>query len=284
MFDIIGIVGAGLLGGSFGLEARMRGLARRVVAITRSERTARDILARGAADDAATDMAALRDADLVMLAAPVRAIIAGMSGIAEHTRHDAIVTDMGSTKSGIVAAGEAALGGRFVGGHPMCGSHESGVAAAREGLFQGATWVITPTERTDPRALGAVNGLALALEARPVQLDLDRHDTIAAAVSHMPHVVAAAITLAVARLAEGDPRFADLAGGGLRDMTRIAASPPDVWRDILATNREPTLDALRAFRDALDDAIAAMRGDEAIEALFVEAGAARKDLVRDPTR
>lgn len=280
MFDTIGIVGVGLLGGSIGRDVRARGLARRVVGFTRSEGNARAIVGHGAADEATTDPGRLIEADLVMLAAPVRAIVAGMPDIARHARPDAIVTDMGSTKSRIVEAGEAALGSRFVGGHPMCGSHESGITAARDNLFEGATWVLTPTERTDPDALARVNDLALALGARPVTLALERHDQIAAAVSHMPHVVAAAITLAVHTLANGDSRYADLAGGGLRDMTRIAASPPDVWRDILASNRDHTIAALHAFRAALDDAIAAMDDDAAIEALFAASGQARTGLVR----
>lgn len=280
MFDTIAIIGVGLLGGSFGRDARARGLARRVVGLTRSDQTARAIVEHGAADEATTDIAALAEADLVMLATPVRAILAGMPDVARHARPDAIVTDMGSTKSEVVRAGETALGHRFVGGHPMCGSHESGVSAARDGLFEGATWVLTPTDRTDPAALEQVNALALALGAHPVLLDLDHHDRIAAAVSHMPHVAAAAITLAVARLAEGDPRFADLAAGGLRDMTRLAASPPNVWRDILSTNRANTKAALAAFRDALDESIAAMDDDDAIETLFADAGRARTGLVR----
>jgi prephenate dehydrogenase len=276
VFDTIAIIGVGLLGGSFGLDARARGLARRVIGVTRSAETARAILEHGATDEAVTDVSAIAGADLVVLAAPVRAILAGLPDVAKYARPDALVTDMGSTKAEIVHAGEAALGARFVGGHPMAGSHTSGVGAAREGLFVGATWVITPTERTDPEAAARLAALAAALGAHPVRLDIETHDRIAAAVSHMPHVVACAAAQAVGRLAGGDTRFGDLAAGGLRDMTRLAESPPAVWTDILATNRANTKAALHAFREALDEAIQAMDSDEAIHALFEDAGDTRR--------
>lgn len=281
MFDTVAIIGVGLLGGSLGLDLRARGLARRVVGVTRREETARAILEHGAADEALTDIAAIRDADLVVLAAPVRAIITGLPEIAHHARPNAVVTDLGSTKTEIVRAGEAALGPRFVGSHPMAGSHTSGVSAARENLFRGATWVVTPTDTTDHEAVARITALAEALDARPVRLDVETHDRIAAAVSHMPHVVACAVTLAVGNLAAGDPCFGDLAAGGLRDMTRLAASPPAVWTDILATNREKTKAALTAFRAALDNAIAAMDSDDAIHALFDTAGQTRRGIVEE---
>jgi prephenate dehydrogenase len=279
VFDTIAIIGVGLLGGSFGMDVRARGLARRVVGITRSARTAREIVAHGAADEAATTMDAIRDADLVVLAAPVQAIIAGMPDVARHAAPGALVTDMGSTKAEIVRAGEAALGRRFVGGHPMAGSHTSGVSAARRDLFVGATWVVTPTENTDPAAADRLAHIATALGARAVRLDVVTHDRIAAAVSHMPHVVACALAQSIGQLANGDHRFGQLAAGGLRDMTRLAASPAALWTDILSTNRSNTKAALRAFRDALDEAIAGMDSDADIHALFEESAGTRAWLM-----
>jgi prephenate dehydrogenase len=279
VFDTIAIIGVGLLGGSFGMDMRARGLARRVIGITRSPRTAGEIVACGAADEASTSMEAIRDAGLVVLAAPVRAIIAAMPDVARHAAPGAVVTDMGSTKTEIVQAGESALGARFVGGHPMAGSHTSGVSAARRDLFVGATWVVTPTDTTDPVAADRVVQLAAALGAHAVELDVLTHDRVAAAVSHMPHVVACALAQSIGRLANGDGRFGDLAAGGLRDMTRLAASPASVWTDILSTNRANTITALRAFRDALDGAIAGMDSDAAIHALFEESAATRAWLM-----
>jgi prephenate dehydrogenase len=202
-----------------------------------------------------------------------------MPEVARHTRADALVTDMGSSKALIVRAGEEAFGARFVGGHPMAGSHESGVSAARRNLFEGATWVVTSTERTDPAAAKRLEALATALGAHPLHLDVETHDRIAAAVSHMPHVIACAVAQAVARLADGDGRFGDLMAGGLRDMTRLAASPSTLWTDILSTNREQTRAALVVARAALDDAIRDMDDDEAIRALFDDAARSRKWLL-----
>lgn len=280
VFDTVAIVGVGLLGGSLGLDLRERGLARRVIGITRSPDTALRILDRGAADACGVEVAAIAGADLVVLAQPVGAIIASFPEVSRYARPSAIITDLGSTKSDIVRAGEAELDGRFVGGHPMAGSHMAGVGAARTGLFDGATWVFTPTERTERTALARLTELAEALGAVPVRLDVETHDLIAAAVSHMPHVAACAVALAVGDLAEGDTRYGDLAGGGLRDMTRLAASPDYLWRDILATNRSNTRAALIRLRERLDEAVSAMEDDEAIADLFARAAAARAPLVK----
>jgi prephenate dehydrogenase len=280
VFDTVAIVGVGLLGGSLGLDLKARGLARRVVGITRSPDTALRILERGAADECGVEMAAVADADLVILAQPVSVIEASFTEVSGLVSPEATVTDLGSTKAAIVRAGEAALGGRFVGGHPMAGSHLAGVGAARAGLFEGATWVLTPTEQTDPERLERLTGLVVALGARPVQLDIETHDLIAAAVSHMPHVAACAVALAVGDLAGGDTRYGDLAGGGLRDMTRLAASPHYLWRDILSANRGNTIVALRRLRERLDEAIAAMEDDDAIADLFARAAEARAPLVK----
>jgi prephenate dehydrogenase len=162
----------------------------------------------------------------------------------------------------------------------MAGSHLAGVGAARTGLFEGATWVFTPTERTERVRLERLSELVTALGAVPVRLDLETHDLIAAAVSHMPHVAACAVALAVGDLASGDTRYGDLAGGGLRDMTRLAVSPDYLWRDILANNRSNTIVALVRLRQRIDEAIAAMEDDDAIADLFARAAAARDPLVK----
>jgi prephenate dehydrogenase len=269
----------GLLGGSVGIDVRQRGLARRVLGVTRRAGQTEAILASGAVDEVTTDWAALSGADLIVMAAPVSAILRQMPDVARWAAPEAIVTDLGSTKAEISRVGEAALGGRFVPGHPMAGSHEAGIAAARAGLFVNATWVFTPSAGTDKAALEKVMALAAAVGARPTTLDRDVHDRVAAAVSHMPHLASAALSLAVSRLADGDPRFALLAGGGLRDMTRLAASPANLWRDIFATNRDNTRAAMLAMRNAFDEVLAALEDDDSVEAFFDKAGAVRKHLV-----
>ncbi|HEY3268341.1 MAG TPA: prephenate dehydrogenase/arogenate dehydrogenase family protein [Armatimonadota bacterium] len=279
MFNNVAVIGMGLLGGSVGIDVRQRGLARRVLGVTRRAGQTEAILASGAVDEVTTDWAALSGADLIVMAAPVSAILRQMPDVARWAAPEAIVTDLGSTKAEISRVGEAALGGRFVPGHPMAGSHEAGIAAARAGLFVNATWVFTPSAGTDKAALEKVMALAAAVGARPTTLDRDVHDRVAAAVSHMPHLASAALSLAVSRLADGDPRFALLAGGGLRDMTRLAASPANLWRDIFATNRDNTRAAMLAMRNAFDEVLAALEDDDSVEAFFDKAGAVRKHLV-----
>ncbi len=281
MLNTVAIIGMGLLGGSLGKDLIARKLAARVIGIVRRPEAVQECLSAEAVHTATLDLSAIASADVVVLAAPVATIVRQMTDIAPYVRPDAVVTDMGSTKGAIVQAGESALGGRFVGGHPMAGSHKAGVSAARVNLFDGATWVFTPTERTDPKALEKAVGMASAVGARTVCLNVEDHDRIAASVSHMPHVVAAALTLAIDRLADGDSRFQDLAGGGLRDMTRLAASPAVLWRDILSANRENTITALSAFAEELTRAVEAMREDDDIESLFDRAAEARTHLVRE---
>ncbi|HEY3411546.1 MAG TPA: prephenate dehydrogenase/arogenate dehydrogenase family protein [Armatimonadota bacterium] len=282
MFDTVAIVGMGLLGGSLGLDLKQGELARRVIGIARRAETCALAVERGACDEAWPALEGIRDADLVVLATPVRTIIETMPQIALHAASNAVVTDLGSTKSEIVAAGEGCLGERFVGGHPMAGSHEGGIEAARLGLFRAATWVFTPTDNTSLDALERLRGLAAALGARPTDIPLGDHDRIAAAVSHMPHLAAAAISRAVGELADGDERFGALVGGGLRDMTRLAASPAVLWRDIFSTNRAHTRDALIVCREALDQALAALEDDGEVQRYFEGAAAAREKLIPNP--
>jgi prephenate dehydrogenase len=164
------------------------------------------------------------------------------------------VTDVGSTKRGIVAAAERLAAGRpevhFVGSHPMAGSERAGYAVARVDLFQGATVVLTPTEATDAAAVKSIGELWSALGARVVVLDPAVHDRAVAAISHLPHMAAWALVAAVVAF---EPDALQIAARGFKDTTRIAASDPDVWRDILVDNREAVRGSLGAFRQALDD-------------------------------
>lgn len=282
VFETVAIVGLGLLGGSLGLDLREKGIAGRVIGIARRAETAALAVERGACDEAWTEIDGISEADLIVLATPVQTIIDTMPQIARHAASSAIVTDVGSTKSAIVAAGEVCLGERFVGGHPMAGSHEGGIEAARMDLFRGATWVFTPTDETNIVAAEMLREMAAELGARPVDIPLADHDLIAAAVSHMPHLAAAAIARAVGELADADERYASLAGGGLRDMTRLAASPAVLWRDIFSTNRENTRAAMIVCRDAMNRALEALEDDDAVQAYFEEAAAARVALIPNP--
>ncbi|HET7342420.1 MAG TPA: prephenate dehydrogenase/arogenate dehydrogenase family protein, partial [Methylomirabilota bacterium] len=255
MIERLAIVGVGLLGGSVAKGARAQALARRIVGIGRDLGRLRPALDDGTLDETVTDLAAgLRGADRVVLAAPV---LANETLLAETWRlasPGALITDVGSTKRGIVTLAERLAAGRrdvqFVGSHPMAGSEQSGYGVARVNLFQGATVVVTPGDAGDPVAVKGVAEFWAALGARVVTLDPDTHDRAVAAISHLPHVVAWALVDAVARF---EPDALGIAARGFKDTTRIAASDPDVWREILLANRAAVGASVQAFRRALDE-------------------------------
>ena len=281
MISRLAIVGVGLLGGSVARAARARGLAGHITGIGRDRERLAPALKDGTLDAVTTDLAeGVRDADLIVLAATVLANDSLLPAVLEAASPGAVVTDVGSTQRGIVLAAER-LGGRprarFVGSHPMAGSERSGYAIAREDLFEGATVIVTPTETSDPDAVKTVVGLWEATGARVVTMDPDTHDRAVAAISHLPHVVAWALMDAVARF---EPAALDVAARGFKDTTRIAASDPLVWKEILLANRDAVVASLRAFRSALDDLEGLIvAGDgAAVEATLARIKAAREAL------
>jgi prephenate dehydrogenase len=259
----LAIVGLGLLGGSVAKAARAEGLARSIVAVGRSAARLEAARRDGSVDRVTTDLAAgLREADFVLLAAPVAAIEGLLPDVWRAAEPDATVTDVGSAKAAIVRAAERLAAARslaFVGGHPMAGSEQSGYAVARADLFQGATVILTPTERTDLPAAKRVTEFWEAVGARVTALDPERHDQVVAAISHLPHLAAYALVESVARL---DGQALDVAARGFKDTTRIATSDPRVWREIFLTNRAALGQALAAFRAALAEVEALIEAGE----------------------
>lgn len=247
------VVGPGLLGGSVALAARARGLAREIVAVGRSDASVAPALRAGAVDRGVTDLTeGLRGSDLCILATPVATLESQLAAVWAAAEPDVVITDVGSTKGRIVDRAERLAAGRplaFVGSHPMAGSERAGFAEARADLFVGATVIVTPTARTASAALARVRGLWEAMGARVTMLDPTTHDRAAAAVSHLPHLVADALVDAVTRM---DPAFFEVAARGFRDTTRIAASSPPIWREIFQDNRAALGEALAAFRKSLD--------------------------------
>ena len=242
-------MGVGLIGGSVAWGAKRRGLAAQVVGADRDPASLRHALGAGMIDVVADAADAVQDADLVVLAVPVGALAGLADELAPRLDPRTVVTDVGSVKRSVVERVGWVIP-RFVGGHPMAGGEQSGAAAASPDLFEGATCLVTPTERTDPAALQAVERLWHALGATVVRLDAAVHDEIVAAVSHLPHLAAYAL---VNTAAGSDPsgRALSFAAGGFRDMTRIAASSPELWRDICLMNRAPLLDALARYTAAV---------------------------------
>jgi prephenate dehydrogenase len=248
----LAIVGVGLLGGSIALAARAHGVAREIVGIGRDRARLEPPLRAGAVDRVTTDIAAgVREADFVVLAATV---LANEQLLAEAWRAAGpatVLTDVGSTKRGIVAVAERLSGAAaFVGSHPMAGSEKSGYVVARADLFQNATVIVTPTEASEPRAVKGVTSFWEALGARVSALDPDTHDRVVAAISHLPHVAAWALVDAVARF---EPAALPFAARGFKDTTRIAAADPAMWTEILLGNRDALVASLAAFRGALAD-------------------------------
>ena len=248
------VVGVGLLGGSVALAARASGVAREIVGVGRDRQRLEGPLRAGLVDRITTDVAAGVDgADCVVLAATVLANERLLETIWARAPAAALLTDVGSTKRRIVTAAERLAAGRplaFLGSHPMAGSEKSGWQVARADLFRGATVIVTPTDATEPRAIKGVSALWEALGARVSALDPETHDRTVAAISHLPHVAAWALVDAVGRFEPGALAFA---ARGFKDTTRIAASDPSMWRDVLLDNAPAVRASLGAFRAALDE-------------------------------
>jgi prephenate dehydrogenase len=262
----LAVVGLGLLGGSVAKAARARGLAREIVGVGRQARRLEPGLHDGTLDRATTDLAAgVRDADFVILAVPVGAIERALETLWPAAAADAVLTDVGSTKRGIVATAQRLAAGRplqFVGSHPMAGSEQSGYGAARPDLFCGATVIVTPTDTSAPATVKAVGALWEALgAARILSLDPDTHDRVVAAISHLPHLVACALVDGVERL---DPTAFEVAAGGFRDTTRIAASDPGMWEEIFLANREALGAGVREFLRSLAELTKAIDAGDAV--------------------
>ena len=254
MIQQLTIVGVGLLGGSVAKAARSGGLARRIVGVGRDPERLRPAVDDGTLDVAVTDLdAGVREADVVLLAAPVLAIEALLERVWRAAPVGALVTDVGSTKRNIVRAAEQLAVTRslaFVGSHPLAGSEQAGYRVARADLFRGATVIVTPTEKTELAALKKTTELWEALGARVTSLDPETHDRTVAAISHLPHLIACALVDGAGRV---EPGALELAARGFRDTTRIAAGDPDMWTEIFLANRDALTVGIEAFREALAD-------------------------------
>ena len=282
------IAGLGLMGGSLALA--LRGHCREIVGVDADPAALRFALDHAVVDRTA-DFNSAFDCDLLVLAAPVRAILAQLNYLTRalsNTQHreaspwDTIrILDLGSTKAQIVAAMQS-LPPRFdpLGGHPMCGKEVSGIAHAEADLYRGRTFVLTPLERTSPAALALAQELIETIGARPLVLSAERHDALAAVSSHLPYAVAVALVRAAQSL--GDDQLWALAASGFRDTSRLAGSDLTMMTDILLTNRAALLDALTRYRHELDTLIALIdAGDpEALRAALAPAQSRRSELFK----
>lgn len=280
MFEQLGLIGCGLMGGSFALALKRAGLVRRVAGYSPSAATTERALQLGVIDTvAASARQATEGADLVLLAVPVSATEASLLAVSDALNRNALVMDVGSTKREVVNMARRVLGdklGQFVPAHPIAGKERAGVEHADAELYAARQVILTPIENTLPAQLGQAKAVWTALGSQVKLMTPEAHDTAYAAVSHLPHVLAFAMMNALQQQPEA-AEFLSLAGPGFRDFTRIAASDPSVWRDILVTNREALLAQSRHFQSALQAFEHAIQsGDPAtLQALIQQASQAR---------
>lgn len=280
----VAILGTGLIGGSVGLALKAARPGLQVIGFDTQPASAEAAVARGAIDHAARSVEeAATGADLVLLCMPVDLIPETLGELGMAARGGAIVSDVGSAKTTIVMEGERLLGPLFVGGHPMTGSERHGIEAADAALFRDAHWVLTPTPLTASESYAAVASFVTMLGARPVALDPSSHDALVARLSHLPQLAASAI-VELAAGAGDRAALLGLAGPGFRDVTRIAASDPDLWVAIIKANTKAVVDSLTILEVRLKDlgeAIAAGRWNE-LKDFLGAARAARLELFAKP--
>jgi prephenate dehydrogenase len=251
-FDKITVLGVGLIGASFALAARKQGIAGHIAGSGRNEENLRRAKERGIIDAYDLDpSAACTEADLIMLSTPVGYFGQLVRKCADSFKKGAIVTDAGSVKAGVVHEIEALMppGVYYVGGHPIAGSERSGIDSATAELFRDAKCILTPTPDSDADAIEVVSGVWRLLGAQVTTMEPETHDRIYAAVSHLPHLLAYAM---INTVSDADPSYLEFGGQGFKDATRLAASSPEMWRDICLMNKDNLLDLLLLFQEHLD--------------------------------
>ncbi len=285
----VAIVGVGLMGGSLGLALRsLDGVE--VRGVDPDPEALRTALAMGAIDVACGSLEEGADgARAVVVAAPVPELATLARRALAAAPEDCVVTDLGSTKSGLLEGLTRVERARFIGGHPVCGGERTGVAFARDGLFRGTTWFLTPGAEARSDLFGRLHALVAAVGARPVAIDAGVHDHLMALVSHLPHVLAGALVNQAADTAPGGREALRSAGPSFTDLTRVAGSNPPLWADILLANSASVLDALRDFSARLADVASALerRDRDWLLGFVGDAAEARERLRRagepDPT-
>lgn len=262
MFNQLGLIGCGLMGGSFALALKQAGLVDRVVGYSKSPSTVEKARRLGVIDVMAESaLLAVSGSDIVLVAVPVAATEATFRAIRHLLNPDMLVMDVGSTKGDVVEAARRTLKDRsasFVPAHPIAGKEHAGIEHADAQLYAGRQVILTPTPDTDPLMVQKATDVWAAIGCQVLKMRPENHDAAFAAVSHLPHLLAFAFFQAVAGQPAGKD-YLQIAGPGFRDFTRIAASDPTIWRDILIANRDEVLRQSQLFRAALDDLEAAMR-------------------------
>ena len=280
MFNQLGVIGCGLMGGSFALALKRAGLVKRVIGYSKSPSTTEKAKKLGVIDTVAESaLLAVSGSDIVLIAVPVAATEATFKAIRHLIEPGVLVMDVGSTKRDVVDAARRVLKERiesFVPAHPIAGKEAAGIDHADATLYHGRQVILTPLPQTSPAMLQKATDAWAAIGAQVLRMTAENHDAAFAAVSHLPHLLAFAYFNSVAGQPAGRD-FLSLAGPGFRDFTRIAASDPVVWRDILMSNREEVLKQSQRLRHALDAMDHAMKSGnvEALEGMIRSASEAR---------
>jgi len=277
MFNQLGVIGCGLMGGSFALALKRAGLVKRVIGYSKSPSTTERARKLGVIDSAAESaLLAVAGSDIVLISVPVAATEATLKAIRHLVEPGMLVMDVGSTKRDVVDAARRALRervGAFVPAHPIAGKELSGVEHADAMLYSGRQVILTPLPQNPPELVQKATDVWSAIGSQVLKMTPENHDAAFAAVSHLPHLLAFAYFSGVVNQPLGKDYLA-LAGPGFRDFTRIAASSPEMWRDILVANREEVLKQSQRFRQALDALEHVIRAGNA-DAL--------EDLIRSPS-
>lgn len=280
MFEQLGLIGCGLMGGSFALALKRAGLVKRVVGYSKSPSTTERARQMGVIDiEAPSALLAVSGADIVLIAVPVSATESTFKAIKHLVTPSMLIMDVGSTKRDVIDAGRRGLRehiGSFVPAHPIAGKELSGVEHADPDLYVGKQIILTPIERTLTVQLQKAVDVWTALGCRVLKMSPEQHDAAFAAVSHLPHLIAFALMNSITGQAQGQD-YLSLAGPGFRDFTRIAAGDPKIWRDIMISNREELLEQSKIFQrtlQAMELMISSGNGD-ALEGLIEQASTTR---------
>ena len=276
----VAIIGLGLMGGS--LAAALHGKCHVVTGIARRRETITQALACGFIDRGTTEaQEMIGDADIVILATPVRTILRQLHELGPHFSAGCLIMDMGSTKNQILEAmTELPPHVQPIGGHPMCGKEISGLAAADSDLYTNATFILSPLDRTSVEALDLARTIVQAIGATPLILKGDRQDRLVATLSHLPYLLACALVQTADATTSTDPAAWQIVAGGYRDTTRVAGSDASMMLDILTTNREAILNSASIFRDKLDQltSLISTQDDAGLTALLSDSRTERQRM------
>jgi prephenate dehydrogenase len=277
------IVGLGLMGGSMALA--LRGKVKHLIGVDPNRQTLSYALEQGIIDDGTSDLqAGVRDAQTVVLAAPVQIILDMLRNrIGSYLRANTLLIDIGSTKAEICTAmGNLSISILAMGGHPMCGKERSGIEAADENLYEGRPFVLCPPRRTTPAARLRALELVKAIRATPFEMDAERHDHLVAGISHLPYLLSSALVRTISSEADSDPQIWELAAGGFRDTSRLAGSDVRMMSDIISTNKTAIARLLALFRVQLATLEASLIVDDQqqLEALLKSAHEAREQWAK----